>query len=1036
MTFYRSTHTIEPNSTVYDASTVAALEKQVAGLKRGVEQLAGKLKVANSRLRAAERAAVARAADFTTLDRESRARLVCMAREPWAIISKMQDEMRYAREVGNRGAYHRKQAKEAKVALGQAHARIAELEAEVKEMCAKQKRAQAVAQRCDAARDASLEKSALVAGVRAELKFQRRLLTAKENESEGLAAQLKTAQEEAEEARSEHEATQTALRDSRARHEKLEAALRAECDAHVEAHRQLVLALRAKQAPAVGRTTMDWDGLEEAAQYKARSRDISHLVSVLEEKEYRAQEVASALDRVGLIGDLFETEEFCDARTKWLYELRKHMHNDSWGARVALHLKCDLLLSERKMDRVRNLLTKDWQPETENYAPRPWWTNPHTGVVVPYPEPLVSRSKWLPAWHELKVRFNLTTNEDGSVVNANFSEAFDRMLRRDLSRMPPLNSFTKDWPMRPCFQFDGTGLWKWALCHGGLKNGSYNNRVSQHSERLLETLFVAHAGDGHSSMLNIIGEWAPDREGKVDANCLAAQMQKVVDSGEYTFEGVTFPCELVVAADLKGVESFRGSGHCSPWCWCSDDQKHAVPFGGDLAKIDATDFYAAAAEAKRLCKYPVSNTMASSMGHVAGAGGGLPPPCPSKLCPCHGKAPYANKVAWEAADTAWAKEAKEAKTPSEKAALARKRTDITRKHGHQKRGEKFLLGLPTMARVPVELLHLLLLNLPKVGFKWLIRRHLSFNSREEASAYFASIGCGIDLKTKEEGRRAEEKWFSGSDWQRVVEGTDKHGGLADAITFLVGLMGEDLKRLPDAEQRRRASARERRRAAGESMDETEALIHDTWGEETGSPMLVALRFFDAYFELYCALNEPWHGDEADQGVREARALRVFKAAVKCGKYMEAGGTNHKSWTPHISMWILFRHVARYGDLWRFSSGALEQRGAQLKRIGSCVACFRPRRAAKGKTAKGKNVSAHNSSAQLNMFQINNSRQELACDPESERFGCRANKALITGLAGGQSGRLTKASNKTVSRLEALCEGGGGSSTDAYIKKGV
>ena len=73
------------------------------------------------------------------------------------------------------------------------------------------------------------------------------------------------------------------------------------------------------------------------------------------------------------------------------------------------------------------------------------------------------------------------------------------------------------------------------------------------------------------------------------------------------------------------------------------------------------------------------------------------------------------------------------------------------------------------------------------------------------------------------------------------------------------------------------------------MDETEALIHDTWGEETGSPMLVALRFFDAYFELYCALNEPWHGDEADQGVREARALRVFKAAVKCGKYMEAGG---------------------------------------------------------------------------------------------------------------------------------------------------
>ena len=302
--------------------------------------------------------------------------------------------------------------------------------------------------------------------------------------------------------------------------------------------------------------------------------------------------------------------------------------------------------------------------------------------------------------------------------------------------------------------------------------------------------------------------------------------------------------------------------------------------------------------------------------------------------------------------------------------------------------------------------------------------------------YFSSIGCGIDLKTKEEGRRAEEKWFSGADWQKVVEGTDKHpGGLGAAITFLVGLMGDDLTQLSEAEQRRRASATERRRATGETVDETAALIHNTWGEETGAPLLVALHFFDAYFELYCALNEPWHGQEAEQSVREARALRVFKAAAKTGKYMEAGGTNHKGWTPHITMWIVFRHVARYGDLWRFSSGALEQRGAQLKRIGSCVACFRPRVTAKGRTAEGKKISTHNSSAQLDIFQVNNARQTLATDPESERFGSRAGKALLTGLAGGQVGRLTKASNKTMSRLQSVCEAGGCSSSDAYIKKG-
>ena len=112
------------------------------------------------------------------------------------------------------------------------------------------------------------------------------------------------------------------------------------------------------------------------------------------------------------------------------------------------------------------------------------------------------------------------------------------------------------------------------------------------------------------------------------------------------------------------------------------------------------------------------------------------------------------------------------------------------------------------------------------------------------------------------------------------------------------------------------------------------------------------------------------------------------------------------------------------------------RGAQLKRIGSCVACFRPRVTAKGRTAEGKKISTHNASAQLNIFSVNNSRQALACDPKSERFGSRAGKALLTGLEGGQIGRLTKPSTKSMSRLQTISEGGGCSSSAAYIKKGV
>ena len=47
----------------------------------------------------------------------------------------------------------------------------------------------------------------------------------------------------------------------------------------------------------------------------------------------------------------------------------------------------------------------------------------------------------------------------------------------------------------------------------------------------------------------------------------------------------------------------------------------------------------------------------------------------------------------------WAKEGKDAKTPQQKRALVSNRSNITKIHIHQKRGEKFLLGFKSMAYV-------------------------------------------------------------------------------------------------------------------------------------------------------------------------------------------------------------------------------------------------------------------------------------------------------------------------------------------------
>ena len=588
--------------------------------------------------------------------------------------------------------------------------------------------------------------------------------------------------------------------------------------------------------------------------------------------------------------------------------------------------------------------------------------------------------------------------------------------------------------MRLNFQFDGTGLYGYSLCHGALKNASYSGRASQHSERLLETLFVAHAGDGHASMMNIVGDWAPPRGATPDAKCLAVQASKLIAAGEYTFDGVTFPLELCVSADHKGVESFRGCGHCSPWCICADDEKHAVPFDGDLAKIAAADYPATVAEMARVCKYPVSRELSSPPRW------GTPPErpvgcpwCTSKRCATGTHPPYASKSAWVAADAACAKVVSEAKTPQQKAAAARLRTEFARQHLHQKRGEKFLFPVASMALVPVELLHHLYLNLPKMLFKWLIRRHWSHKSRFAAMDYFTSIGCGIDLKTKEEGRK-EEKWFRGDAWQRVVEGTDKNpGGLATVITHLVGLMGQDLPQLSEAEQRRNAAATERRRAAGEQFDETEALLNDTWGKVTAASCSL----------LSAALTPTLQSTarSTSHGMAKSMCKRCGRLGLSaCSKLPPKwASTWRREALPTRAGLCILPNTSSLATsltiallLWRFSSGALEQRGAQLKRIGSCVACFRP--LAKG--PKGPWGQVHNSCAVQQIMEVNNARQLLASDPASVRFQSRGGKALISGLNDGTVGRMTKQSGKTKSRLQSVCDEQCTSSSAAFVAHGI
>lgn len=257
-------------------------------------------------------------------------------------------------------------------------------------------------------------------------------------------------------------------------------------------------------------------------------------------------------------------------------------------------------------------------------------------------------------------------------------------------------------------------------------------------------------------------------------------------------------------------------------------------------------------------------------------------PCKFKDCDSYNKAPFATVAAKEARAEEIAEAKRAAKTPAEKNAVAAQALKFASKHGHQREGQVPVSNLGMDRWVP-ELLHLLFLNVPKSLFKWLIVKNLhSATQRQAASDLLKRIGCPLDLRTKEEGRRKEDAWFSGAKWQKVVEGDDKNpGGLPTVICSLVVIMEMEMEPQSDAVQKKARAAAERAARASGRADPHDLTIDEElsikYGKESAGPLLRALHGFDAYLQFYLSLNDPWGNGSRDAEIRAARALRTFKS---------------------------------------------------------------------------------------------------------------------------------------------------------------
>ena len=77
-------------------------------------------------------------------------------------------------------------------------------------------------------------------------------------------------------------------------------------------------------------------------------------------------------------------------------------------------------------------------------------------------------------------------------------------------------------------------------------------------------------------------------------------------------------------------------------------------------------------------------------------------------------------------------------------------------------------------------------------------------------------------------------------------------------------------------------------------------------------------------------------EEAGRAGREERARQVAHAAIAFARRFEGVCSGrHHSWYVHLFVYVVPRQIERYGELWPFSTAALEGRGARIKRVKVC-----------------------------------------------------------------------------------------------------
>ena len=499
-----------------------------------------------------------------------------------------------------------------------------------------------------------------------------------------------------------------------------------------------------------------------------------------------SEALMDALVLGGWMETVFESRASWERRMRWMEELGDDLRS-IWDAKLTLQLKDKLLVSYDKLDELRTKLSH--HRVSNRLVPRVWFINPWTGERVHFPQPIASRYAWTPLVKAAEKRYGLKISGDGKVASRSFVGTLRQAHARDSAR-GLLRPISEEDPFVCVLGADATGVGKVGLTHVALSVApSYREGIAVQNELNINTIATSRTDDHWEGLNEVL--CAGYYQGKVDElppTCIAAEIDAIVVAG--SMETTAGKCVCVRAHgcfDLVAARGVRGGrGRCACHCECETEaDRWSCP---EVAEEDG-DWETVK---PLLLKHKLlDNSTMRNDSHTPPADWDFeaqgPWYCEREGCDVK----FVSWEDWRARVKAYF-EIKGNKSSDGKKAQAKRAKQYAKLHPSGQGEHMCPLTMLAMLFIIIDPLHCLMLNLPKVIWKYSFGDRMTNDQRELVAQYLTDIGLPLDVRNKNDGRDANKKWFSGADFQKFCEGTgpaDNPGpGLGEHIKAIMDII--------------------------------------------------------------------------------------------------------------------------------------------------------------------------------------------------------------------------------------------------------